>query len=390
MKKNLLVSTLSLLLVSTFTLVLKSQIPQVSPEIVTQLYQVMYDTDQIFRYHNVTYWANAGTLLGLVRHQGIIPWDDDLDIDMPKEQEPLLLALEPLFKKLGYTLINTFFGYKILCNSPQDYPFLDIFTVQEENNMIFYANKSIAAGWGYRDGKPRYFTHEEVYPLIEKQFGSFNIFCPTNPSPWLESAYGKGFMHYAKFDGTHASAHRRIFRLLTDQEKRPAQPSNKTVTRTNETFLSTALWKDELRFIKHLTENKPNIFEWATGKSSSILASETSNYKAVIALSSWQQQDPSSVPNIQYDTQPLDGTSAAYDAYIQAIEKYNTRYNLILIRGVKKVDCALISSKYIENNGLVIIDGFNFLSSEEQTTVLQHYNLIETFCTLGILKKKLQ
>lgn len=55
--------------------------------------RILDELDRICKKHNLTYYMVGGTLLGAVRHGGFIPWDDDMDLAMPRRDYNKLLKV---------------------------------------------------------------------------------------------------------------------------------------------------------------------------------------------------------------------------------------------------------------------------------------------------------
>ena len=67
--------------------------------------EVLLHIDKICKEHNIPYWLSSGTLLGAVRHGGFIPWDDDVDIEMLRED---YLRFEEIFKEDDDYVLQTY------------------------------------------------------------------------------------------------------------------------------------------------------------------------------------------------------------------------------------------------------------------------------------------
>ena len=148
----------------------------------------------IFEKYNIEYIPCGGTLLGLIRHQGLIPWDDDIDISVSEKYSDIF-EKEEFIKELKYNnigIVRHWVGYKIFPFdgidilkkdnvSVYDYkwPFIDLFFSENENGEIKL--KKIP--------KQMHFE-KDVYPLKKYKFEDFEIYGPNNPIPFLNRVYG--------------------------------------------------------------------------------------------------------------------------------------------------------------------------------------------------------
>ena len=85
--------------------------------------------------NHINYYMLGGTMLGAVRHRGFIPWDDDMDFGIPRDDYERFISLLEKKKNQRFEVCY----YKNTSNSPMHYAkLIDTQTTLIENNYHNY------------------------------------------------------------------------------------------------------------------------------------------------------------------------------------------------------------------------------------------------------------
>lgn len=76
-------------------------------ELQTKMLEVLEELIRVCEENGLTYYACGGTCIGALRHDGFIPWDDDLDVFMPRPDYEKLWQLRDKFQNGKYKLCRT-------------------------------------------------------------------------------------------------------------------------------------------------------------------------------------------------------------------------------------------------------------------------------------------
>jgi lipopolysaccharide cholinephosphotransferase len=212
---------------------------------------VLFAFDRFCKENGMRYWLHGGTLLGAVRHGGFIPWDDDTDVGMMREDFDRFIKIVsgmPQNGKIQYYWCCGFLKIKYIENdfvldAVDIFPFHQYYKrtgaaegaqLKKRINKINYKyqhdpllkmpfhgtpaevkimRETIMEGKNPAEGGDIFkvpsdkdiFRYEWIFPLSTMNFEGRQLSVPHNSNKVLESEYGDFMMYPPEMSGGHGS-----------------------------------------------------------------------------------------------------------------------------------------------------------------------------------------
>lgn len=106
-------------------------------ELQLALLDILQQVAQICERHDIPYWLDGGTLLGAMRHGGFIPWDDDIDIAIRKED----------LERFEKVMVQELPSHLFLQTPQSDHKRLPIYKVRNLNSFFVEYNDDFSRNY---------------------------------------------------------------------------------------------------------------------------------------------------------------------------------------------------------------------------------------------------
>jgi phosphorylcholine metabolism protein LicD len=171
---------------------------------VNDLYHMFSHLVKTLNKYAIPYVVTDGTLLGVMRHGGFIPWDDDIDIAIDKKDVPTLIWLKYIFEG-QYKLTKD--GKKMKLK--KDDLWIDIFILDD-------------GVFPQQHFRHLSFKEGELYPMRKAMFGDIEVNIPHKTEEYLDRIF-KDWSKEAVIYNHKTVDKKKI--TLTDELRKPYLPA---------------------------------------------------------------------------------------------------------------------------------------------------------------------
>lgn len=198
-----------------------SQLTRTDPLIIGELYWLLENFIKFAQIENIVFWGHFGSLLGAVRHKGIIPWDQDIDLQYFESDTGKITQSQSYFEEQGIDMKRWWGGFKLFRKAPSGTsvslhrPAIDLYPSKTVfRKKIVYSRWRARLRWYYS-----FFHHHEAFPLSTVPFGPASIPIPGHYKMYLERVYGKDWnvIAYKEYDNLREQKVKPIKLQLVDR-----------------------------------------------------------------------------------------------------------------------------------------------------------------------------